>query len=124
MKDAADYIAHVRMLIVQDTGVVHWSVVREEAQGDWGLFRYRLYFPEGGQLEALERFEVVEGEVQVAKYSFHWQDGDGQLIQRWDNAAHHPEIKTHPDHVHVGKDNSVLPHEPVNLEKVMGYVSG
>ncbi len=33
-------------------------------------------------------------------YAYHWQDANGNLITRWDNAPHHPEIKTHPHHKH------------------------
>ncbi|MCU0285446.1 MAG: DUF6516 family protein [Acidobacteria bacterium] len=32
-------------------------------------------------------------------YSFHWQDKEEKLIARWDNAAHHPEVRTYPHHV-------------------------
>jgi len=39
VKDAADYLAHIKALIVVNPQVVHWEVVREEAQGDMGLFR-------------------------------------------------------------------------------------
>ncbi|MBN2090455.1 hypothetical protein JW964_12650 [candidate division KSB1 bacterium] len=35
-----------------------------------------------------------------SKYSYHWQKANGDLIIRWDNAPHHPEIKTHPFHLH------------------------
>lgn len=34
-------------------------------------------------------------------YSFHWQDKEGTLIARWDNAPHHPEIGTYPHHIHT-----------------------
>jgi len=61
------------------------TVVREEAQGDMGLFRYRLTLRDGGLLEMFERFQVVEGRLRVAKYSFHCQDAAGQLRKRWDN---------------------------------------
>ena len=40
MKDAADYLAQVKALIVLDPRVVHWAAAREEEQGDVGLFRY------------------------------------------------------------------------------------
>ena len=44
MKDAADYLVHIKALTVVNPQVMHWTVVREEAQGDMGLFRYRLTF--------------------------------------------------------------------------------
>ena len=36
-------------------------------------------------------------------YSFHWQSETGELIIRWDNAPHHPDILTFPHHVHTGE---------------------
>ena len=53
MKEAADYLAHIKALIIVNPQVVHWIVVREEAQGDMGLFRYRLTLRDGGLLEAV-----------------------------------------------------------------------
>ena len=123
MRDAADYLAHIKALIVVNPQVVHWTVVREEAQGNMGLFRYRLTLRDGGLLEMFERFQVVRGRTQVAKYSFHWQDAAGQLRKRWDNAAHHPEVSTHPHHVHDGGEANVLPHGPISAEEVLAIIA-
>ena len=119
MKDAADYLAYIKALIVANSQVLRWTVVREETQGDMGLFRYRLTLRDTSLLEMFECFQVLEGRVQVAKYSFHWQDAAGQLLKRWDNAAHHPELSTNPDHVHDGAEDNVRPHEPINAEEVL-----
>ena len=119
MKDAADYLAYIKALIVANPQVLRWTVAREETQGDMGLFRYRLTLRNTSLLEMFERFQVVEGRVQVAKYSFHWQDATGQLLKRWDNAAHHPELSTNPDHVHDGAEDNVRPHEPISAEEAL-----
>ncbi|MFH1859680.1 MAG: DUF6516 family protein [bacterium] len=37
------------------------------------------------------------------KYSYHWQDKDGKLLLRWDNASHYKEIETFSHHKHVGE---------------------
>ncbi len=42
-------------------------------------------------------------------YSFHWQDEEGKLIARWDNAAHHPEIRTYP---HIFRNKRFLCYYP------------
>lgn len=123
MKNAGDYLAHIKALIVLSPQVVHWVVVREEAQGDMGLFRYRLTLRGGGLLEMFECFQVVEERLQVTKYRFHWQDADGQLRKRWDNAAHHPEIPTYPHHVHDGAEANVLPHGPFGTEDVLAIIA-
>ncbi len=97
--------------------------MREEAQGDMGLFRYRLTLRGGGLLELSERFQIVGGRLQVTKYSFHWQSADGKLRKRWDNAAHHPEVPTHPHHVHDSTEANVLPHEPISAEEVLAIIA-
>lgn len=123
MKDAAEYLAYVKALIVANAQVVRWAAVREVAQGDMGLLRYRLTLHDGGLLEMFERFQVVGGGIQVAKYSFHWQDVAGQLIKRWDNAAHHPELSTHPHHVHDGAEANVQSHGPISAEGVLALIA-
>ena len=123
MKDAADYLGYIKALITLNRQVVHWMVVREEAQGDLGLLRYRLTLRDGGLLEMFERFRVVGGRLQVRKYRFHWQDADGQLYRRWDNAAHHPNVPTHPHHVHDGAEANVLPHGPISAEEVLTIIA-
>ena len=34
-------------------------------------------------------------------YSYYWLKPDGDLVEGWDNAPHHPEIETFPDHAHT-----------------------
>lgn len=123
MKDAADYLAHIKALIVASPYVERWTVVREEIQGDMGLFRYQLTLRNGDLLEMFELFRVVKGDVQVMKYSFHWQNSDGKLCKRWDNAAHHSKVSTYPHHIHDGAEANVLPHRPVSAEEVLTIVA-
>jgi hypothetical protein len=123
VKDAADYLAYIKALIVANPQVLRWTVVREEMQGDMGMLRYRLTLCDSELLEMFERFQIVEGRVQVAKYSFHWQDAAGQLLKRWDNAAHHRELSTHPNHFHDGAEANVRVHEPINAEEILNLVA-
>lgn len=122
MKEAADYLAYIKALIVVNPQVLRFNVVREEAQGDKGLLRYRLTL-RGSLLEIFELFQIVEGMVQVTKYSFHWQDKTGKLLKRWDNAAHHRELSTSPHYVHDGKEENARPHGPVSAEEVLTLVT-
>ncbi len=92
MKDAAKYLAQVKALIVMNPQIMHWAAAREEAQGDAGLFRYKLMLRDGSVLEMFENFRIVQETVKVTKYGFHWQDSAGRLRMRWDNASHHPEV--------------------------------
>lgn len=49
MNGAVEYLASIKARIVAHPRVVRWTVVREEAQGDQGLLRYRLML-HGGDL--------------------------------------------------------------------------
>jgi hypothetical protein len=53
------------------------------------------------------------------RYSYHYQDSEGKLIFRHDNAPHHPEIETHPHHKHVGSDDNVIASQPPDLGDVL-----
>lgn len=123
MKDAADYLAFIKALIVTNPQVAHWTSVREETQGERGLLRFRLTWRDGSLLEMFELFHVTEGNVRITKYSFHWQDASGQLLKRWDNAGHHPELPTHPHHIHHVTEANVQPHEPITAEAVLDLIA-
>ncbi|MDQ1350920.1 MAG: hypothetical protein QG657_1222 [Acidobacteriota bacterium] len=53
-------------------------------------------------------------------YSFHWQDNQGILISRWDNAPHHSGIGTYPHHIHtpIGINDSY----EITLQDVLGQI--
>ena len=57
-----------------------------------------------------------QGQLRVTKYRFHWQHESGKLFKRWDNAPHHPEIETFPDHLHDGSEDYVVP-----FKKISGF---
>jgi hypothetical protein len=123
MRNASDYLAHIKTLIIIHSQVKQWSVVREEAQGRNGLFRYRLILKDDSLLEMFERFHINGGQVFVTKYSFHWQDTDGNLLKRWDNVAHHPEIETYPHPLHDGEETNVQSHKPISTEQVLNLIA-
>jgi len=92
VKEADDYLAYVKALIIANSQVAGWKALREEGGGDLGLFRYRITFHDGSLMEMFERFQIVNEKLLVTKYRFHWQDAAGRLLKRWDNAAHHPQV--------------------------------
>ena len=53
------------------------------------------------------------------KYSYHWQNEQGNLIARWDNAAHWPDVSTFPHHVHLGSEEYVIASSVRSLGDVM-----
>ena len=89
-------------------------------------YRYRVTLLDGSLIEITERALEVQDSLEMTKYSHHWQDVNGQLIKRWDNAPHHPEIDTFPYHLHEGAENNVLSHPSINgfeaLQRILAEV--
>lgn len=79
--------------LVKDLEVI--EVVEEE---NFQLLRVRAKIIDGSLLYVRELFFPDR-----SKYSYHWQTQGGEMLFRWDNAPHHPEIPTHPDHKHEGE---------------------
>lgn len=92
MNDAAEYLSYIRSVILLEDFIVHWNVIREEDLANLGFLRYRLILQNQNLLEIFERFEIIQKQVIVTKYSSHWQTADGNLIKRWDNAPHYPNM--------------------------------
>ena len=60
--------------------------------------------------------------MQVVTYSYHWMNAN-KLLRRWDNASHYPNLPGFPHHLHAGDEKNVLPGEPMNLFKVLDYIT-
>ena len=54
--------------------------------------------------------------------SFHYQRPDGTCVVRYDNAPHHPQVSTFPDHKHM--DDRIEAAEPPDLSEVLREIDG
>ena len=110
---AADEIADVKILRRSI-----WDTELEKI----GIYRYRIHFFDGSLLELTERLVEEGGILKITKYRFHWQNNEGDIIKRWDNARHHPEIETFPFHLHDGSDDNVICHKEINGLEVISKI--
>ena len=112
---------------VADVEVVRRSVRDTELEKTLH-YRYRVGLADGGLVEMTERVLEAQGTLQVTTYRHHWQDPSGRLVQRWDNAPHHPEIETFPHHLHDGAEDRVVAHPAVTglevLQRILAEVEG
>ncbi|MFQ6056800.1 MAG: DUF6516 family protein, partial [Methanosarcinales archaeon] len=61
---------------------------------------------------------VLEGSnITRQKYSYHWQNKYGELIKRYDNARHHPDLDNFPHHIHYPQN--IEPSQDIGLSKVL-----
>lgn len=75
--------------------------VEEIVPGREGIIEGRLRFWDDSLLEFVE--VLIEHGVILIKtgYAYHYQDAQNQIIFRYDNAPHHPEVPTYPHHKHT-----------------------
>lgn len=82
-----------RSSLVKNLEVIE-LVEEESAQ----LLRVKVEFVDGSLLHVREAIFSDS-----SKYSHHWQTQAGELLIRWDNAPHHHEVPSYPDHKHEGE---------------------
>ena len=117
------------VLISASPSIVDIDIIRRDIR-DTGLektalFRYRIGLIDESLIEITERILEERGGLTTTKYRYHWQTGSGKLIKRWDNAPHHPEIDTFPDHLHDGSEENVKSFRKMNaLEILTDIING
>jgi hypothetical protein len=62
----------------------------------------------------IAEYVVTDPVLTRLKYRYHLQTADGQLVSRWDNAAHHPTVSTFPHHRHDEQDG-IHPASPMSV---------
>ena len=92
---------------------------RRAESNEAGEFNACVNFYDQSMLEATEKVKIEDGEIVKQDYSYHYQKSNGDLVFRYDNAPHHPEIETFPHHKHVESDDNVIASQPPDVSKVL-----
>ena len=119
------YLEAIKERLVTDPMVASFQVIRERATVVDGHLRARLTLADGSQLEFSEYMQrSPAGEIVVITYSYHWVDAANQLITRWDNTPHFPDLPGFPDHIHDGATGEVTPGQPMSIFAVLDAIAG
>ena len=98
--------------------ILSYKVTKFEQFG--GFFKLRA------EVELIDRSKLFIRETVVGetdrKYAYHWQDQNGNLLIRWDNAPDW-EIATFPHHKHIGKEDNIEPSYERTLEQAMAILA-
>lgn len=73
--------------------------------------RIRLRFENGGLLEINEALIVENGVLETLGYRYHLQRADDELVFRYDNTPHFPDLPSFPHHKHL-RDAVVASRKP------------
>ena len=85
-----------------------------------GFLDCRVLLIDGSELYVSEYFTVLKDRIKRDKYSYHLQKR-GELLIRWDNAPHHRELSTFPDHVH--RKDGVHESKEMTVEDILEELS-
>lgn len=82
-----------------------------------GAIRGRLKFHDGSLLDFGEVTILQNSQIVKLRYAYHYQNASGEVIFRYDNAPHYPNLPTHPHHKHVGE--TVEPAQAPDLSEIL-----
>jgi len=99
----AEYFAEIFQLIQALAGVCIERYEEQLLSATRGNLCLRWRFADQALLEMSEAVLCTAGTLQWRSYRYYYQE-PSDLVLRYDNAPHHPEVITHPDHKHVGDD--------------------
>jgi len=98
--------------------VSQWTTHPERRGRMQGYLRADVLLIDGSRLHFREYVDVAYG-IQRITYAYQYMTHDQQLIFRYDNTEHHPQIATHPHHKHEGSQTNVIPSTPPTLADVL-----
>ena len=116
-----EYWYSVKGRLLTDTAVVSFNLMRERSTLVDGYLRARLVFPDKSYLEFSEYVQLVDDEIKVLTYSYHWATDENHLIKRWDNTPHFPDLPGFPHHIHEGE--TIIPGHPEDIFVVLDEVN-
>lgn len=112
-----EYFARIEH-IIQQFPTIHRSTLNKTAYNDTlGYVSGSLVFSDGSRLDFTEVVDTTK--ENKVKYRYHYMTEAGQLLFRYDNAPHYPQIATFPHHKHAGQESHVIAATETGLEHVL-----
>jgi hypothetical protein len=121
----AEYFEAIKERLVTEPIIVSFQITRERKTLVDGYLRARLRLINDNELKFSEYAQrLSSGQIEVVTYSYHWAKTNHELIRRWDNTPHHPNLTNFPHHVHDGITGTVLPGYPMSIFAVLDEIAG
>lgn len=112
------YFQELQILIAAFPYITAVSLHTERRSETIGFVRGNLTFQDGSLLHFREYVREEDEAVDRYTYVYHYQSADGQLLFRYDNTNHYPDLEGAPHHKHVSESNVVYSQAP-DLESVL-----
>jgi len=118
MQTIDDYFRKIQTTITNSKMVASTNIEYIKVLENEGYMQGALTLIDGSELRLLEYAKISDGQAVILRYRFQWQTG-GELITRWNNAPHHPEMETFPHHKHVKGEDKPKPSKAKTLISVL-----
>ena len=119
-----EYLESIKERLLTDSAIAVFHILRERITSTDGHLRAKLEMANETFLEFSEYVQIGdEEEIEVKTYSYHWSDAKDQLIKRWDNTPHFPDLPNFPHHVHVGVEDKVESGKQMSIFTVLDEIA-
>ena len=108
------YFAEVETAVAQLSAYAE-SYVEEILTAKRANLRIRLRFENGALLEINEALIIENGAIKSLGYRYHLQRANNELLFRYDNTPHFPDLPSFPHHKHL-RDAVVAASKPDLLD--------
>lgn len=95
-----EYFSDRRQEVLEHPSIIDLSFESTATDEDRGYWKAEVTFRDGSKLHLFEFVLIEDGEPGINKYRYHYQNEKENTIFRFDNAPHHKEVETFPNHKH------------------------
>lgn len=114
-----DYFSEIQSLIRSSIFVENADVEYEVKSRSIGIVHGILGMIDGSTLQFMELVNIKRDKMIRLKYRFHLMTVNDEMVFRYDNSPHHPEISTYPHHKHVKGEKVPRRSKEVGLKDVL-----
>jgi len=90
--------------LIECPAILSYQITHREISPEDGKLRIKSTLAGRGVFECFLYVQEKGDHIQPLRYSFHWQDAEGNPVKRLDNAPHHANLPYAPHHLHIGPD--------------------
>jgi hypothetical protein len=118
-----EHFDRIEAVLIDSPGVLAYQITRREVGPSDGKLRVRATFIDGSNAEFFQLVIQANDGILAKKYSYHWQNANAMLRQRWDNAPHHLSLANPPHHIHLSDGQVVTANPTVGLIEVLQFIT-
>jgi len=118
LEQITEYYDYLLDTIRHSGWIVHKELSFRQIDDKEAYIRGELWLFGGLVLHIAEYVVIRKGKPDKDKYRYQLLDNQNNMIARWDNAPHHPEIPTHPYHKHL-KDGKITSSSALSISDVL-----